>query len=151
MALFGIGNLLLKLKRKKLPRPVRARGVVVVLAICFVITAFAGNVFLNKSSFYTFIQYFLPSFLFIGLMLYRSIVIRFLIGVINYLYQPLQKFVIISNRHLKNLEQKINSQELVFFTKGDDVSILNRVMQYVQDNEATKKVEDCKYNERWKI
>ncbi len=157
MALFGIGNLLLKLKRKKLPRPVRARGVVVVLAICFVITAFAGNVFLNKSSFYTFIQYFLPSFLFIGLMLYRSIVIRFLIGVINYLYQPLQKFVIISNRHLKNLEQKINSQELVFFTKGDDVSILNRVMQYVQDNEATKKLNivnimsDGKYNDHLRM
>jgi len=157
MALFGIGNLLLKFKRKKLPRPVRARGVIVVLAVCFVLLAFAGNILLNASSFLTFIEYFLPAFLFIGLMLYRSIVIRFLIGVINYFYQPLQKFVIISNRHLKNLEQKINSQELVFFTKGDDVSILNRVMQYVEENEATKKlkivniVSDGKYNDHLRM
>jgi type VI protein secretion system component Hcp len=34
---------------------------------------------------------------------------------------------------------KISSQELVFFTKGDDVAIL-KVMQYVQNNETTKKL-----------
>jgi hypothetical protein len=33
---------------------------------------------------------------------------------------------------------KINSQSLCFFTKGDDVAILNKVMQYVQNNESTK-------------
>ncbi|MFT7164788.1 MAG: hypothetical protein ACI9CZ_001369, partial [Flavobacterium sp.] len=35
---------------------------------------------------------------------------------------------------------KISSQELVFFTKGDDVAIINKVMQYVQNNETTKKL-----------
>jgi hypothetical protein len=34
---------------------------------------------------------------------------------------------------------KINSQEFVF-SKGDDVAILNKVMQYVQNNESTKKL-----------
>jgi hypothetical protein len=35
---------------------------------------------------------------------------------------------------------KISSQELVFFYQGDDVAILNKVMQYVQNNETTKKL-----------
>ena len=36
--------------------------------------------------------------------------------------------------------RKLNSQEFVYFTKGDDLSILNRVMMYVQANEITKKI-----------
>ena len=47
MALFGIGNLLLKFKRSKLPRPERARGFVVVLAVSAIIAAFVGNMQLN--------------------------------------------------------------------------------------------------------
>nr|WP_315222611.1 hypothetical protein [uncultured Flavobacterium sp.] len=35
---------------------------------------------------------------------------------------------------------KINSQEFVFFTKGDDIAILNKVLQYVEGNETTKKL-----------
>jgi peptidoglycan/LPS O-acetylase OafA/YrhL len=52
MGLFGIGNLLLKFKRKKLPRPEKARGIAVVTAV-LVIVAFVGNVQLNVDSFYT--------------------------------------------------------------------------------------------------
>ena len=38
------------------------------------------------------------------------------------------------------MNKKIHSQEFVFFTKGDDVAILNKVMQYVENNETTKKL-----------
>jgi hypothetical protein len=48
--------------------------------------------------------------------------------------------VIFSNRYLLKMNLKISSQELVFFTKGDDVAIINKVMQYVQNNETTKKL-----------
>jgi amino acid transporter len=65
MALFGIGNLLLKFKRKKLPRPEKARGIAVVLAISLIAIAFFGNYILNIESFYTFIKYFIPALLFI--------------------------------------------------------------------------------------
>ena len=41
---------------------------------------------------------------------------------------------------------KINSQEFVFFTKGDDVAIINKVMQYVQNNETTKKLKIVNIN-----
>ncbi|MGI8635238.1 MAG: hypothetical protein ACR2KZ_07525, partial [Segetibacter sp.] len=59
---------------------------------------------------------------------------------IEYLYRPLRKFVISSSRNLQNSLRTINSQELVFFTKGDNVAILNRVMIYVEENETTKRL-----------
>lgn len=138
MALFGIGNLMLKFKRKKLPRPEKARGISVVLAIIFVIIAFLGNIHMHTETFYTFIQYLVPAFLFSVIMLNRTILIQFLIEALEYFYQPIRKLVVLSNRYLFRMNQNITSQEFVFFTKGDDVAILNKVMQYVQNNETTR-------------
>jgi amino acid transporter len=140
MGLFGIGNLLLKFKRRKLPRPEKARGIAVVLAVSMVIIAFIGNIELNVDSFYTFLQYLAPALLFIGIMLNRSFLILVLIEALEYFYRPLRKMVIFSNRYLNKLNAKIVSQEFVFFTKGDNVAILNKVMQYVQNNETTRKL-----------
>lgn len=140
MALFGIGNLLLKFKRKKLPRPEKARGITVVVAIAFIIAAFIGNVKLNIDSFYTFIEYLIPAFLFVAIMLNRSFLIRLMIDALEYFYEPLRKIVVLSNRYLNKMHLNITSQEFVFFTKGDNVAILNKVMQYVQNNETTKKL-----------
>ena len=140
MGLFGIGNLLLKFKRKRLPRPEKARGFAVVIAISLIITAFIGNYILNANSFYTFVKYFIPALLFILIMLNRLFIIEFSITMLEYFYTPLRKFVVNSNRFLNRLHNKINSQEFVFFTKGDNVAILNKVMQYVEDNETTKKL-----------
>ena len=140
MALFGIGNLLLKFKRSKLPRPEKARGIVVVFAVSAIIAAFIGNMQLNIDSFYTFLKYIIPSLIFVGIMLNRVFLIRALIEGLEYFYQPLRKVVIISNRYLHKMSLKINSQEFVFFTKGDDISILNKVLQYVEGNETTKKL-----------
>lgn len=140
MALFGIGNLLLKFKRKKLPRPEKARGLAVVIAIALIIVAFIGNYILNENSFYTFIKYLIPAALFILLMLNRGILIELSIDILEYFYKPFRKIAVSGNRFLNKLHAKINSQEFVFFTKGDDVAILNKVMQYVQDNETTKRL-----------
>lgn len=140
MGLFGIGNLLLKFKRKKLPRPEKARGLAVVIAVAFIVVAFVGNYVLNVNSFYTFLNYLMPALLFIMIMLNRGIIIEISIQALEYFYKPLRRMVIRSNRFLSNLHSKINSQEFVFFTKGDNVAILNKVMQYVQDNETTKRL-----------
>ncbi len=140
MALFGIGNLLLKAKRKKLPRPQRARGLIVLIAIVFVSSAFYGNVELNIQSFYTFLEYLFPALIFVAIMLNRAFIVRLLIQALDYLYEPMRRMVILSNRYLEKLHSKIKSQEFVFFTRGDNVAILNKVMQYVQDNETTKKL-----------
>jgi len=140
MALFGIGNLLLKYKRSKLPRPERARGIVVLIAVSSIIAAFIGNMKLNINSFYTFLQYMVPALIFIGIMLNRVFLIRVLVIALEYFYEPLRRIVIVSNRYLQKLSSEINSQEFVFFTKGDNIAILNKVLQYVEGNETTKKL-----------
>lgn len=81
-----------------------------------------------------------PSLIFIGIMLNRVILIRLLIEALEYFYKPLRKMVILSNRYLQRMSVEINSQEFVFFTKGDDIAILNKVLQYVQGNETTNKL-----------
>jgi amino acid transporter len=140
MALFGMGNLFLKVKRNKLPRPIKASVISVILAIAFVIMAFIGNVRLNPDSFYTFIQYLVPALLVALVMLNRAMIVKFLIYLLEYFYKPLRKWVLLSNRYLRTFHLTINSQEFVFFTKGDNVAILNKVMQYVESNETTKKL-----------
>lgn len=140
MALFGIGNLLLKVKRKKLPRPEKARGIAVVTAIAFIIAGFFGNMILNEDAFTTFIHYLIPALAIVLIMLNRTVIIQFCVDSLEYLYRPVRKFAVVTNRYLRRLHHKINSQEFVFFTKGDDVAILNKVMQYVQQNETTKKL-----------
>lgn len=140
MGLFAIGNLLFKIKRKKLPRPERAHVLIVIISIVLLGIAFIANVQLNIFVFITFLQYLVPGLLFTTLMLNRAWAVKFLIEALEYIATPLRKFVIHSNRYLQKLHRKINAQEFVFFTKGDDVANLNKVMQYVESNETTKKL-----------
>ncbi len=137
MALFGLGNLLLKIKRAKLPRPVKAHPMAVLIAVVCVSAAFWGNALLNPSSLFVFFQYLVPSLGFIFLMLNRGRILRILLYAIDYLYRPVRHYVLKSSLYLRKMLHKINSQEFVFFTKGDDVAVLNTVLQYVQNNEKT--------------
>jgi amino acid transporter len=140
MALFGYGNLLLKIKRRRLPRPVRASVPAVLVAVALVILAFAGNVEQNTGSFYVFIRYLVPSLVFFYLMRNRSQIVRSLVYLINNLSRPFRNYLLPSKDFLRGYIDKINSQEFVFFTKGDNVAALNRVMQYVEDNETTHRL-----------
>lgn len=140
MALFGIGNLLLKAKRRKLPRPIKASILSVLIAVTFIIIAFYGNILLNEDSFFTFLKYLFPALLVVVIMLNRTLIIRGIIAVLENIYKPFRIFVIKSNKKLHRIHRTINEQEFVFFTKKDDVAILNKVMQYVEANETTRKL-----------
>jgi hypothetical protein len=70
--LFGIENLLLN-KRKNY-QDQRVRGISVVVAVALIVTAFIGNMELNIDSFYTFLQYLVPAFAFVAIMLNRSLI-----------------------------------------------------------------------------
>lgn len=109
----------------------------VLTAVVCVSAAFWGNAQLNPSSLFVFFQYLVPSLGFIFLMLNRGRILRILLYSIDYLYRPVRHYVLKSSLYLRKLLHKINSQEFVFFTKGDDVAVLNTVLQYVQNNEKT--------------
>ncbi|SDG61514.1 Amino acid transporter [Pedobacter terrae] len=139
MALFGMGNLMLKIKRNRLPRPERASILSVIVAISFILAAFFGNLLLNAHAFFVFLQYLVPAMLFIIVMLKRAQIIKWTLYSMRHLDKSYKRLVL-DNIRLHRALIKINAQELVFFTRGDNVAVLNRVMIYVEENEATKKI-----------
>ncbi|MBI1226977.1 MAG: amino acid permease [Bacteroidetes bacterium] len=140
MGLFGLGNILLKIKRKKLPRPERAAPPAILLAITGVIIAIAGNAIMKPEYLGIFLEYFIPTFLVITVMLNRTVLLRGLLQVIKYFFEPIQKFVKTANRGILKVIDDINSQEFVFFTNEDDMAVLNSVMLYISRNEHTRKL-----------
>jgi amino acid transporter len=134
MALFGIGNILLKIKRAKLPRPEKASWIAVFIAIIAVITALAGNILMPPkenlpSNIAVFLPYFLITIGFMIIMLNRIVILRAILRVVKNLSTSIIHTI-----------NSIVKQEFVFFTKGDNLANLNRVMLYIRGNEHTKKI-----------
>ena len=145
MGLFGIGNILLKIKRKKLPRPEHAPWIMVVLAVSAVTLALAGNIIQEPSpgefsNFSVFVEYFIPAIIFVAIMLNRIALLEFVLKFIEYLFIPILKLVNRTNHKIRATINRIESQEFVFFTRGDHLSNLNKVLLYIQANEHTKRI-----------
>lgn len=144
MLLFGFGNILLKIKRAKLPRPESAKWLSVLFAIFAVIVALSGNIMMEPegentvSNIKVFLSYFVPAIVLIGIMLNRVAILRALLGVTIYLFNFIKnKFLKIIDG-LNNVINSINSQQFVYFAKRDNIAILNKVMLYIKNNEHTK-------------
>ncbi|MCF6166983.1 APC family permease [Lutibacter sp.] len=145
MVLFGVGNILLKVKRSKLPRPEKASWLAVIIAISAVSLALIGNIIMEPkdglpSNLTIFLDYFIPTILFIIFMLNRTVLLTFLLNVMHTIFDPVRNFVLKTDKKILKTINKINSQEFVFFTKGDKISTLNKVMLYILKNEHTKKI-----------
>ncbi len=138
MIYFGFGNFLLKIKRSRLPRPEYASEFAVGLAIFAIIVALYGNVKMHPDYLVVFLQYFIPAILIIYLFLRRNAVLKYLLLIANNFFDRIQRISLISRLHLTREMRKLNRQVFVYFTKGDDISILNKVIIYVQENEITR-------------
>ncbi len=140
MVLFGFGNLLLKINRKRLPRPERSSWIGLFIAIVAVIVAIVGNVVLNPEYFTIFIEYLIPALIVVFFMLYRTYMLRGFLIFLDYVFPEHGPIFKTLSQKTRKLLAAINSQQFVFFTNYDDVSTLNLVMQYITHNESTKRV-----------
>jgi len=140
MALFGLGNILLKVKRARLPRPERAGGMVLFIAITSVLAALVGNAVMNPDYLIVFLEYFIPTIGIVAIMLYRTLLLKLLLNLLRYVSEKIQSVVSLGNTTLLRMINDINAQEFVFFSKDDDVALLNEVMRYVTQNEQTRKL-----------
>ncbi len=131
MTLFVIGNILLKIKRKKLPRPETAPFYGIIFALTGVVIAFIGNMTNPEKpdNLFVFLQYFIPASIFVFIMLNRIVILKVLLGFVKKVNGSVIKTI-----------NEIVSQEFVFFTKGDNLSNLNKVMRYIEENEHTRKI-----------
>jgi len=87
-----------------------------------------------------FLYYFVPATLFVVMMLNRTILLKFVLKAIDYVFRPIRVFVARTDRNIQRLIDKINAQEFAFFTRGDDIATLNKVMLYISKNEHTKRI-----------
>jgi hypothetical protein len=130
MAMFAVSNMLLKYKRSRLPRTHHAHWIVVFIGFAGVVIAFIGNALANPDMIVYFAIYFSGTMTLFALMFYR---VRFL-KILLYFVK-----LLISNKNIHNIVmakiQELNSQKIVFFTRDDNLALLNKVMLYVRDNE----------------
>ena len=140
MVLFGIGNLLLKINRAKLPRPERSTYLGLFIAIAAIITALIGNIKLNPEYLTIFIEYLTPTLLVVYFMLYRTYIYKAFLRVLEYIFPDKGRLFQRINKKLRSLLQHVNAQQFVYFTKDDDIATINKVMLYITKNESTKRV-----------
>lgn len=140
MALFGLGNVLLKVKRARLPRPERARWPALIVAIVAVLVALAGNVLMNPTYVRVFLSYFIPTVLIVMIMLGRIGLLAACLFFVRSISEAVGSWTSSVSQALRERIQRINSQQMVFFTRGDNIAALNRAMLYVRRNEHTNRV-----------
>ncbi len=140
MAYFGYGNFLLKIKRAKLPRPEFAKPYIVAIAILSVMIAIYGNITLHPDYLIVFLQYFIPSIIIIFVLLDRKFVLQYFLVVIKSVFDSFQNQARKLEALITKRINKLSFQEFIYFSKGEDISGLNKAIQYVQANEITTKL-----------
>lgn len=140
MALFAVGNLLLKVKRGRLPRAVRAGWTAVLVALATVLAGLVGNVLANPDYLKIFSVFFAGALAVVGVMLLRLHLLKFALAASQALAQRLDRAGRRLNAAITGHIAEINRHEVVYFTKGDAISGLNRAALYVLENEITKRL-----------
>lgn len=140
MAVFALGNILLKIKRSTLPRAHRASWLAVFTALIATLAGIIGNIVLLPQNFFYFIYYYLPTVGAVMIMLYRHHLLRFFLAVANDVMTSFEKGHSRLNRYIQEWVADIESQGIVYFTKGDQPANINRALLYVRDNEITKHI-----------
>lgn len=140
MAYFGVGNFLLKIKRSRLPRPEFAPSFIVALAILLVLVAIYMNVKIHPEYLIVFLQYFIPAILILQLLLNRKQILQYVLVIINSFFDVFKRWAVWGRLHITRYIRKLSEQEFVYFTKGDNIAVLNKVMTYVENNEITTRL-----------
>lgn len=135
MALFAIGNLLLKYRRRKLPRDEKANPFLVLLALFGILVGLSGN--LTGPNINIFIQFLSIVLGAVLVMLYRIELLRMALSTLNSILGLVKNSSSQVSRRVNQAIQSINSQEMLFFTKDDDLPTLNAAALYVLENELT--------------
>ncbi len=140
MALYAIGNMLLKKTRGRLPRSVRASWPTAIMALIAVLIGLLGNILLDPLNVEVFATYYIIGLAAVMAMFLRVEILR--VGL--FFSRALVDRVTAANEWIRRtiygkIEQ-ISSREVVYFTKGDDISVLNRAALYVLKNEQTNRM-----------
>jgi amino acid transporter len=140
MALFALGNMLLKVERARLPRAVAASWLTVTLALLAVLVALAGNVLLDPTYVRVFLVYFVAAGAIVGLMFLRVQLLKLVLAISRAVLESLMSLNQQIRSVVRSKIEAINSRKVIYFTKGADPAELNRAALYVRENEPTNQL-----------
>lgn len=140
MALFAIGNMLLKKSRARLPREERASWPAVTIALIAVIIGLAGNILMNPLNVQIFGIYFFVTAAIVAIMFLRVELLKLGLFVSQSFLERMLTVNIWIRELVVDKISEINGLAVVYFTRGDDVSVLNRAALYVLENEQTTRM-----------
>jgi amino acid transporter len=140
MALFAVGNLLLKIERPEMPRDHRASVAAVVFAGLAAVIALIGNMLLDPRNIQIFLFYFAATIGAVLLMFWRTNIIRGLLLGARRIAAFAQNINEGLRRALEGELYRIRSHGVVYFAKSGAVDVLNRAALYVKRNEQTSRL-----------
>lgn len=136
MTLFGIGNILLKIRRKELKRTYRAGWITILVAITATSLGMLGNVIIDYTNLLYFSQYFIPTVLLVVLMYLRIPILRGALQILN----NLMTRILLWRTKIIDKITAITDQKVMLFTRGGDLGRLNTAFNYIMKNESSRSV-----------
>ncbi|MCB9728286.1 MAG: APC family permease [Deltaproteobacteria bacterium] len=138
MALFAIGNILLKVRRARLPRETRASWAGVIIALAAVIVGLVAN--LSPENVRVFATYLAVAGAAVGVMFLRVQILRVILFVSESVLEKVNRAHSAVRQWVGSSLKRINELTIVYFTKGDDLPTLNRAALYALDNEQSQRL-----------
>ncbi len=136
MTLFGLGNILLKVRRKELKRTYRAGWGTILLAIAATSLGMIGNAVIDYKNLLYFMQYFIPTVLLVVLMYLRIPILKTVLQMLN---NMMSKFLVWRTQIIDQITA-ITDQRVVLFTRGVALSRLHAAFNYIVNNESSQSV-----------
>jgi len=136
MTLFGIGNILLKIRRKELKRTYRAGWTTIFVAITATSLGMLGNIIIDYKNLLYFMQYFVPTVLLVVLMYLRIPILRTVLQMLNDLMTRILLWRTTVIDHITS----ITEQKVILFARGGELSRLNTAFNYIVHNESSRSV-----------
>ena len=136
MTLFGLGNILLKIRRKELKRTYRAGWFTILVAITATSLGIVGNVIIDYKNLIFFLQYFMPAILLVVMMYLRIPLLKAILQVLNNVMTRLLvwRSIVVDRINV------ITNQKVVVFTRGGNMSRLHDALTYIRHNESSRSI-----------
>jgi hypothetical protein len=134
MSLFGIGNILLKTRRKELKRTYRAGWMTTIVAVLATSFGMFGNVIIDYKNLLYFMQYFIPTALLVGIMYLRIPILKAVLEMMNNLMTK----VLIWRTAVIDQITAITEQRMIVFTRGGNLARMHSAFNYIVKNESSR-------------
>jgi hypothetical protein len=136
MTLFGIGNILLKIRRRELKRTYRAGWMTILVAITATSLGMMGNVIIDYKNLLYFMHYFIPTVFLVVLMYMRIPILRTILQLLNNLMTRILLWRTTIIDHITSIIE----QKVILFARGGNLGRLNTAFNYIMHNESSRSV-----------